>query len=330
MTEKRSKKGKVSNTQTNEEKTETQKATEAPGVTKKKNLKAVGKQGNKGDFKGEELAFLEKWFEKYSLIDGRKKTFWTDFFKAWWVAHPWLPLSKTVKEGRTMEKGPEPVSSSNGPEPGESSTIPEASTSSTAAAMTPLTAEEEKSKLAFMEKLKRWFSNRKTKENRVSKNPFAEWLSHLSKDNQKPHPKDEHKFYMSMPKHSGKIGAAYEERFGEPEPAEETDDEEEREVDEEEVAAKAQEQRRLALTRRVVLAAELYQSEPDTVKKDVKDKRDIEFKEKEEKHKKFLKIMSNEDFEGELVEIELQDECRENIAAVAQPLLNALHRFTSP
>ncbi|KAJ7575914.1 hypothetical protein C8J56DRAFT_1062776 [Mycena floridula] len=111
--------------------------------------KKKGKRGNKGDFEGKELEFFEKWFKKYSLVDRRKKGFWTDFFKAWWIAHPWVPAVKTLQEGVEPTTTLKDASSMS-EDPGASTTTSdEPEPSRTTINMTP--EEAAKAKLASME-----------------------------------------------------------------------------------------------------------------------------------------------------------------------------------
>ncbi|KAJ7599541.1 hypothetical protein C8J56DRAFT_1040417 [Mycena floridula] len=87
----------------------------------------------------------------------------------------------------------------------------------------------------------------------------------------------------------------------------------------------------LALTRRVAVAKELLEAEGEETKKEVTTERDKQYEEDVEAHKTFLKAFHmDSDTIGDGVQFsnELRQECCYNLAAVAQPLLNALHCLT--
>ncbi|KAJ7600450.1 hypothetical protein C8J56DRAFT_1038090 [Mycena floridula] len=148
-----------------------------------------------------------------------------------------------------------------------------------------------KAKNAFIEKLKRWFSNRQTKENRVTQTPFAEWIAGLSKHHKLPRRQEAHKFYMTMDKHAAKVADAYRERYGTGRRMMSCEEEEEDGDSDSEGARKLPERKRLALTRRVAITAELFDKEEESVQKDVE-----------------TKAISNEESNDNLVSKELQEE----------------------
>lgn len=64
-------------------------------------------RGNKGNFRGSRLTFLEARIQKYILAvnSGLHKHFWNDLFADYWATFPWnLPLNVEPTEGMTPEE----------------------------------------------------------------------------------------------------------------------------------------------------------------------------------------------------------------------------------
>lgn len=55
------------------------------------------KRGNKGNFHGASLAYLESWLPAYIEAPGKKGSFWDEFFKGWGKAFP--PLNDGDGDG---------------------------------------------------------------------------------------------------------------------------------------------------------------------------------------------------------------------------------------
>ncbi|KAJ7593177.1 hypothetical protein C8J56DRAFT_1045625 [Mycena floridula] len=162
------------------------------------------KAGNQGNFHGKQLEFLELWFEKHSTTDKKKGAFWKNFFKAWWSLFPWAwkgtgDASSTLAAGSADTAG--------------ASTTTDA-IESLQRSSEKLSPEEQKAKTAFIAQLKWWFSNQQMQDNRINKNPFAEWFSQLSKYHRLPCRKEEYKVYMSMEHYAEKVAAVYEKEYG--------------------------------------------------------------------------------------------------------------------
>ncbi|KAJ7576772.1 hypothetical protein C8J56DRAFT_1061491 [Mycena floridula] len=158
--------------------------------------------------------------------------------------------------------------------------------------------------------IRAWFKNRQTKENRMQKNPFGLWLTQLSAHNIAPWRKEVHKFYMQLDKYSGHVAAEFTKRWG---------------------VLTGREEVNLALSRHVAVAKELYEAEDEMVREELVTDRDAKYDKDVEEHKKFLKTFhmdSNNMGDGMQFSKDLKAECRGNLAAVIQPLLNALHALT--
>ncbi|KAJ7595931.1 hypothetical protein C8J56DRAFT_884079 [Mycena floridula] len=120
------------------------------------------------------------------------------------------------------------------------------------------------------EKLQTWFSTQKTKWNKANKTSFAAWLAQLSSRNTTPRYREKAKVYMQMPAYSARVYSTFLERFGEPKGKEETD---------------------VALPRRVSIAKELLEQEPEEEQTKVVDEHERLYNEDKVQHEKFLKTM---------------------------------------
>ncbi|KAJ7599575.1 hypothetical protein C8J56DRAFT_881999 [Mycena floridula] len=256
----------------------------------KETAKPKRRPGNKGNFEGKELEFLELWFTKYVGVEGKKGKFWKDFFKAWWTSFPCI---STTTETKTSAMGRESEASqgdgtSAGPQQGYS-------LRNGVTPPTVMSAEDAKAKTAFIE------------------------------------------VYMKMEAYSEKVAAAYKIQYGasleEGDKTEEEGDDDDDDDDELQVRMEKkpltpkQLWMRLALSRRVAIAAQLLKAETNEVQKDVARERDDQFATLQKKHKLFLKAAGDDELDDTLVSEQVQDDCQKNITSVTQPLLNGLNRF---
>lgn len=75
--------------------------------SKRPSASSPRKRGNKGNFHGESLAYLESWFPAYMAAPGKKRSFWDDFCSGWAKKFPPLvgPTAQTTATTESLDPG---------------------------------------------------------------------------------------------------------------------------------------------------------------------------------------------------------------------------------
>ncbi|KAJ7429052.1 hypothetical protein B0H11DRAFT_2267517 [Mycena galericulata] len=151
------------------------------------------------------------------------------------------------------------------------------------------------------EKVKHWFSYRKTVANRKTNNPFAEWLKGFRRPGVPPKKLALHKFYMQQEEYSEAIDELFNEKW----PSAGLDP-------------------RFALDFRCKCAQQLLDLEPEDVLQELIEEQTQQHEEATKDYEKRVEAVGN----PETLDDEGRRLCRENLAQVVQPFLDGVAKLT--